>query len=137
MKIKTIIEFEPDDLARPHLVETVVNLLGIRHLDDVPAPSRRDPDAVKVHPDRRVFNLIRNGGATFDDIKEASEIVTRRAALLREQAETQKPFCEERVNRDYADGLRSTANLAEREWATFMECLEDDLAAARCRLMST
>lgn len=126
MKVIQMLRFEREDMALPRYHETVYNLLGIRFLpDDIDERGRPIP-----HPWHKPFMALRGNQATLEDIAAITRVVKERADELRHEAETVKPFCDERTNALYADGLRSTAMLAEREWATFLSHLEDDLAQA-------
>lgn len=122
MKIRTIYEFEPDDMARPHHVETVMNMLGIKHLP--PGEDGKPPQ------EKRAFNRLLHGLGTSDDVAEINKIVAERSAALRERAQTERPFFDDVANTHYADSLMATAYLAEREWRTFLDLLADDIALA-------
>jgi hypothetical protein len=126
MKVRTVFVFEPDDLARPHYIETVMNLLGIRNLPDQPSTKADGTTGGRdaPHPYRRSFNLLRGGQATVEDIEDCSRVVRQLASELRERADEIDEVT------GFADAIRATASLAEREWSTFLDLLEQDRLAA-------
>jgi hypothetical protein len=130
MKIRTIYEFESDDLARPQHLDTVVSMLGIDYLPDVEGTRGRKA-VLEAHPYRKVFNRLRNNLADDESLAEAGRIIEERVAELRARADTDRPFADARVNADFADGLRATADLAVREWKTFQMLMAEDLRNAR------
>lgn len=119
MKIDIQLTRDSDDLANDHFVNTIYSLTGIKELPDT--------DEGKPHPYRRAFNKLRGRSASITDYEIIHRAVTELTEETKANARTMEVFTEKRLNQIWAEGVIQTADLAMRNWISFLECTLEDL----------
>lgn len=124
MKINIEITRDADDLAQDHHILTAYNLSGIADLPE--GGTERKPI---LHPYRKAFNKLRGRSASLVDYQLAHQGVVELTRKTKLEIASMEVFSDERKNTVWREGVVQNANLAMREWISFLECTREDIDA--------
>lgn len=112
MNVQVMINLNSTDLARSEKLFHAFNLVGGR-------------DAFSEYA-QKAWGRIKSNQFSWQDVRVFERAMRARITQLRESADKDVVFLDPQVNKVWADGVKSSADLAERNLNEFIEDLKDD-----------